>query len=385
MVRQNKEYYQAKRENNKMNKRFSNTEYKKWLQELKTKIKSTQIKAALSVNAELIQLYWEIGKMIVQKQKESKWGSKFVEQLSKDLKKEFPNMNGFSRANLYFMKQFFLFYYQDNKIVAQLGRQFETSTDNKMDKKSENSGILRYLAQIPWKHNILIIQKSENIKEALFYINKTIENNWSRSVLEYQIETDLYRRQGKAVTNFKNTLPEVESDLAQALLKDPYNFDFIMLSERAKEKDLENELIQHITGFLLELGKGFAYLGRQYKLKVGEKEFFTDLLFYHTKLKSYVVIELKMKEFQPEFIGKLNFYITAINETVKDEYDKPTIGILLCKTKDNIVVDFSIKDINKPIGVSEFSHTQLPENIRKQLPTETDFKQILNIDYGKTE
>lgn len=304
--------------------------------------------------------------MIVKKQEKANWGSKFIDQLAKDLKVEFPNLTGFSRSNLYLMKQFYLFYNQGDIFVDQVGRQLK--------KKLKEE----YLTQIPWKHNVRIVQKSQTVDEALFYVKKTIENNWSRSVLEYQIETKLFERQGKAITNFKKTLPYPNSDLALELLKDPYNFDFIALSEKAKEKDLEDKLIQHITEFLLELGKGFAYMGRQYKLQVGKKEFFTDLLFYHTKLKSYVIIELKMNSFQPEYIGKLNFYITAINEILKDETDNQTIGILLCKTKDNVIVDFSIKDINKPIGVSEYSYKRLPENIKAQLPSETDFKQVLN-------
>ncbi len=348
-----------------MNKLSASQEYKKWLSKLKSKIKSSQIKAALSVNSELIKLYWEIGKMIVDKQKESRWGSNFIKQIALDLRTEFQGIKGFSQSNIYAMRQFYLFYSQTDVNFHQLGGK---SIDD----------IYQNLLFIPWRHHILIIQKSKSIEEAVFYINKTIENNWSRSVLEYQIETNLYKRQGKAVTNFKNTLPQPESDLAQQLLKDPYNFDFITLSEKAKEKDLENKLIEHLTAFLLELGKGFAYMGRQYNLKVGGKDFFTDLLFYHTKLKAYIVIELKMSEFQPEFIGKLNFYITAINQTIKDEYDNPTIGILLCRTKNNVVVDFSIKDINKPIGVSEFSYAQLPEEIRKQLPSENELKQILD-------
>jgi len=352
-----------------MNELYSNIEYKNWLRELKQKIKAGQIKAALSVNSELIKLYWEIGAMIVEKQKQSKWGSGFIEQTAKDLRKEFPNIKGFSKANLYLMRRLYIFYNQGDINVEQLVPQIQR------DK----------LLQIPWGHHVMILKKIKNINEALFYINKTIENNWSRSVLEYQIETNLYERQGKAITNFENTLPQSDSDLARELLKDPYNFDFITLSENANEKELEDKLTQHITEFLLELGKGFAYMGRQYKLKVGEKEFFIDLLFYHTKLKAYIVIELKMTEFQPEFIGKLNFYVTAVNEIVKDESDHPTIGILLCKTKDNVVVDFSIKDIGKPIGVSEFSYTQLPENIRKQLPSENEFKQILSENYGKTK
>ena len=363
-----------------MNKLFDNTEYKTWLQTLKNKIRSSQIKAALSVNAELIKLYWEIGAMISRKQKESKWGSGFIRQLSIDLKKEFPGMKGFSQSNIYAMRQFYLFYSPllspPDKDMKTTGKENFHQLGGKLQ-QTDYKIIIEDLLQIPWRHHVLIIQKSQTIDEALFYVRKTIENHWSRAVLEYQIETGLYHRQGKAVTNFKQTLPQPGSDLATELLKDPYHFDFIALPEKIKEKDLENKLIQHITEFLLELGKGFAYMGRQFRLKVGEKEFFTDLLFYHTRLKSYVIIELKTTEFQPEFIGKLNFYITAVNETVKDESDNPTIGILLCKTKDDVVVDFSIKDLNKPIGVSEYTYKRLPENIKAQLPSETEFKQLL--------
>ncbi len=365
-----------------MDKLFENSDYKIWLQTLKAKIRSSQIKAAISVNAELIKLYWEIGAMIAHKQKVNKWGSGFIRQLSIDLKKEFPGMKGFSQSNIYAMRQFYSFYsplLSDNKTT---GEEIFHQLGGKLQQADYNV-VIEELLQVPWRHHVVIIQKSQSIEEALFYVQQTIENNWSRAVLEYQIESGLFLRQGKAITNFKTTLPQPGSDLASDLLKDPYNFDFIMLSERVKEKDLENKLIQHITEFLLELGKGFAYLGRQFKLKVGEKEFFTDLLFYHTKLKSYVIIELKTTEFQPEFIGKLNFYITAVNETVKDETDNPTIGILLCKTKDDVVVDFSIRDINKPIGVSEYTYKRLPENIRNQLPTEREFKQILNKNHTK--
>ncbi|MCK5851415.1 DUF1016 family protein [bacterium] len=367
-----------------MSKLEINKDYKKWLLELKLKIKSSQIKAALQVNSELIALYWNIGAMICEKQSKSNWGSKLIEQVATDLKSEFPDLTGFSRSNLYSMRQFYLFYNQHDLIVQQLVGQIE---DIKKETKNEivqqvagqfqKNEIVQKLKLIPWGHHTLIFQKIKKINEALFYVEQTIENNWSRSVLEYQIETNLYSRQGKAITNFKNTLPEPESDLAQQLLKDPYNFDFLTLSKKAKEKDLELKLINHISDFLLELGKGFAYMGRQYKLKVGNKEYFTDLLFYHTKLKAYVIIELKMTEFEPEFIGKLNFYTSAINELVKDETDKPTIGILLCKNKDNFVVDFSIKDINKPIGVSEFSYNELPEDIKSELPSEKQLQEEL--------
>ncbi len=367
-----------------MSKLEINKDYKNWLIDLKSKIKNSQIKAALQVNSELISLYWDIGGMICEKQTKNNWGSKLVEQVAKDLKSDFPDLTGFSRSNLYSMRQFYLFYNQQLTIVHQVGGQLENVDINSKNEivqqvagKLERNDDIQKLKLIPWRHHTLILQKIKNIKEAIFYIKETIENNWSRSVLECQIETNLYKRQGKAITNFKNTLPPPESDLAQQILKDPYNFDFLTLTKKAKEKDLELKLINHISDFLLELGKGFAYMGRQYKLKVGSKDFFTDLLFYHTKIKAYVVIELKMTEFEPEFIGKLNFYTTAINETIKDENDKPTIGILLCKNKDNYVVDFSIKDINKPIGVSEFSYNELPDEIKTELPSDKQFNEEL--------
>ena len=360
-----------------------NQEYTNWISELKSSIKNRQIKAAIAVNSNLILMYWDLGKQIVEKQQTSKWGTGFIDQLSNDLKSEFPEMGGFSSYNLRFCKTFYEFYCKfdfweqvvpnlnndENVIWEQLVPKLETDIYLK-----ENNQLFK----IPWGHHILILKKIKNPQEAIFYINQTIINNWSRAVLEYQIETRLYNRQGKAITNFKSTLPEIESDLANELLKDPYNFEFLTLSNQAKEKDLEQQLIIHISKFLLELGKGFAYMGRQYLLKVGSKEYRTDLLFYHTKLKCYIVIELKFKDFEPEFIGKLNFYVSAINELVKDDSDKPTIGILLCKTKDNFEVEFALKDINKPIGVSEFNYTQLPEEIKNELPTMEQFKNELN-------
>ncbi len=369
-----------------------NQEYTNWISELKSSIKNRQIKAAIAVNSNLILMYWDLGKQIAEKQQNSKWGSGFIDQLSNDLKSEFPEMGRFSRTNLFAIKKFYLFYSQ--KLSFENGDliipQVRGLLENDILNINQNEGIPQVgglldipsiiieCCKIPWKHNLLIIEKSKNKNEVIFYINQTIVNNWSRAVLEYQVETNLYNRQGKAITNFKSTLPQIESDLANELLKDPYNFEFLTLSDQAKEKDLEQQLIVHISKFLLELGKGFAYMGRQYLLKVGTKEYRTDLLFYHTKLKCYIVIELKFKDFEPEFVGKLNFYVSAVNELVKDELDKPTIGILLCKTKDNFEVEFALKDINKPIGVSEFKYTQLPDEIKNELPTMEQFKNELN-------
>lgn len=322
-----------------MNDLLTNTDYKNWIVELKSKIRQSQIKAALAVNSQLILMYWELGQQITEKQKNSQWGSSFIDQLSKDLKSEFPEMSGFSVKNLRYCRNFYLFY-SDASIWQQLVAKLQ-NTDKQY--------VLSKITLIPWGHNLLILQKVKKPEEVLFYISQTIENNWSRSVLEYQIESGLFSRQGKAISNFKTTLPKIESDLAQALLKDPYNFEFLALSDNAREHELEQRLVQHISQFLLELGKGFAYMGRQFSVKIGKKEYRTDLLFYHTKLKAYIVIELKLKEFEPEFIGKLNFYISAINEVVKENNDNPTIGILLCKNKDDFEVDFSLRDINKPI------------------------------------
>lgn len=365
---------------------ITNSDYKNWLFDLKLKIKQSQIKAALAINSELILMYWELGKQIAEKQQNAKWGSGFIEQLSNDLKIEFPEMSGFSISNIYEIMKFYKYFSQNESVFHQLGGQLSsTGFGNTKDLNFHQVGgnlllhnyIANFCIKIPWRHIVLILQKCNTTDAVHFYIEKTIENNWSRSILEYQIETNLQKRQGKAISNFKYTLPEIESDLAQQLLKDPYNFEFLSLSTEAKEKDLEQKLIQHITQFLLELGKGFAYLGKQYSLNVGRKDYRIDLLFYHIQLKSYIVIELKMKEFEPEFIGKLNFYISAINELVKTENDNPTIGILLCKNKDNFEVEFALKDINNPIGVSEFKYAALPENIKKALPTMEEFKNEL--------
>jgi predicted nuclease of restriction endonuclease-like (RecB) superfamily len=367
-----------------MGELLNNNDYTVWLSELKTTIRQRQIKAALAVNSELIQMYWDLGSQIVQKQENAKWGTGFIDQLSKDLKAEFPEMSGFSGKNLRYCRAFFLFYSENTiwqQVVAKLDDEITKQPVSQLEKSQQFVGESENpLFSIPWGHHILIMQKVKNQNDALFYIQKTIENNWSRAVLEYHIETQLHSRQGKAITNFTNTLPEPESDLAQQIIKDPYNFEFLTLAESAKEKDLERELIHNISKFLLELGKGFAYLGNQFTLKVGKKEYRLNLLFYHIHLRRYIVIELKLQEFQPEFIGKLNFYVSAVNEFVKTDYDNETIGILLCKNKDNFEVEFSLKDVNKPIGVSEFKYKELPQEIKNALPTPQELEnQLKNV------
>lgn len=323
--------------------------YSIWLKELKQKVRLVQIKAAVKVNSELLQFYWELGQSIVDKQKNAKWGDGFLKQLSIDLSSEFPGMKGFSKRNLELIRQWYVFYNQENLIAKQAVSQ---------------------LVQIPWGHNIAIISKCKNIDEALFYIQKTIQNNWSRSVLTHHIESDLFKRKGKAITNFKVTLPAPQSDLAKETLKDPYNFDFLTITEKHNEKELEDALINHVTKFLLELGAGFSYIGQQYKLDIAGDEFFIDLLFYHVKLHCYVVVELKSVKFKPDFAGKLNFYVSAVDGVLKSEQDNATIGILICKSKNDTVVEYALKDVHKPIGVSEYIITKkLPDEFKSSLPS----------------
>lgn len=346
----------------KINK-IHNPEYSEWLVKLKQRIKSTQIKAALSVNREIILLYWEIGKELFEKQENQGWGNSVVDNLEKDLAAEFPNLKGFSRRNLFYMKSFYSFFKSDFEKVQQL------------------------VAQIPWGHNILISSKSQTIEESIFYLSETINNGWSRSVLDLQIGNDLYLRQGKATTNFKTTLPSSNSDLARQTLKDPYLFDFLTLKKNADEKSIEDLLTKHITRFLLELGTGFAFIGRQHKLEVGEKDFYIDLLFYHTKLRCYVVVELKAKSFKPEYAGKLSFYLSAVDDKLKTDADNPTIGIVLCQQKNKIEVEYALRGISQPIGVAEYQLSkEIPDEIKSELPTIEEIENELaaNLDnYNK--
>ena len=262
--------------------------YKQWLTELKGKIRSVQIKAAIAVNSALITFYWELGKML--SEKESIWGAKLVEQLAKDLQEEFPELKGLSRSNLFNCKKFYQFYSQE-LIQQPVGLIDDQATFHIQHSDNQSLEMVQQLVgQIPWGHNIFIFTKSKNINEAHFYISQTIENNWSRDTLALQIKTDLYFRNGKAISNFKNTLPEPLSELAQQTLKDPYIFDFMTLATGFKEKDIEKQLVQHITKFLLELGKGFAFVGQQFHLEIADNDYYIDLLFYHIKLKCYVVL-----------------------------------------------------------------------------------------------
>ena len=325
------------------------TEYISWVNELKILIQKTQIKAAISVNRELLGLYWTIVKSISEKVNNTNWGSSVVEKLSKDLKVEFPNQKGFSRSNLFSMKKWFEFY---------------SKSEIDLEK------VQQLVGQIPWGQNVVIISKSRNIQEALFYSNKTIENNWSRSVLLHQIELNFYERHGKAITNFTTTLPTPHSELAIETLKDPYKFDFLTLQEKALEKDIENQLVKHITSVLLELGTGFSFIGQQVPVKIDNQDFYIDLLFYHIKLKCYVVVELKAIEFKAEFAGKMNLYLSAIDDSLKTDTENPTIGLLLCKSKSKIIAEYALRGMTQPIGIAEYEiNNAIPKEIKTELPT----------------
>ncbi len=343
----------------KKSEKINISEYYEWINKIKAKIHSTRAKVILSANSELLNLYWEIGKEIVEKQTKADWGSKIIEKIAIDLKHEFPDIKGFSRRNIYAMRQWYLLYSQRFEFVPQV------------------------VAQIPWGQNRLIITKIKDIDEALFYAQETLKNSWSRDILEIQIEERLYQRQGKAITNFDNVLPEKQSNTAKNILKDPYNFDFLGLENDALEKSIEDELTKHITEFLLELGKGFAYVGNQYKIEISETDYFIDLLFYHLDLRCFIVIELKAGKFKPEYAGKLNFYLSAVDCQLKKETDNPSIGILLCKKKDKIEVEYALRDINKPMGISEYQLTEaIPDNLKSKLPS---IEEIENELTGKIE
>ena len=322
------------------------SEYKEFIVAIKSKIQNSQIKASIKVNIELLKLYWDIAKMIVEKQKDSAWGTNFIEQISKDLKREFPNMKGFSVTNIKYMRSWYIFW------------------------SEKSPQVVDEIFKIPWGHNREIITKIKNIDEACFYVQKTTQNNWSRVVLLHQIESNLYTRSQKSINNFDKNLPAPQSDLAKALLKDPYSFDFLMLREKHSEQELEDALMEHMTKFLLELGNGFAFVGRQYQLRVGNDEFRIDLLFYHIKLKCYIVVELKTLKFKPEFAGQLNFYVSAIDGELKEPNDNPTLGILICKSKNDTVVEYALQRIDSPIGVSNYELTHvLPNEFKSSLPS----------------
>ncbi len=319
--------------------------YTDWLADLKTRIHSAQQRATLAVNRELVLLYWQIGRDILTRQAEQGWGAKVIERLAEDLRAAFPEVKGFSRANLMYMRAF-AEAWPDAEIVQQA------------------------VGQLPWGHNLVLLTRLKNAEQRLAYARSAIAHGWSRNVLNIHIETRLLERQGAALTNFELTLPKPQSDLARESLKDPYRLDFLGLGREAGEREIENALVKHITEFLLELGAGFAFVGRQVLLDVAGDEFFIDLLFYHLKLRCYVVIELKGGKFKPEHLGQLSFYLAAVDAQVKHPQDAPTIGLLLCKSKNKVVAEYALRNNTQPLGVAEYQLLDsLPEELQTSLPS----------------
>ena len=309
--------------------------YQHWLGELKTRIVQARQRAVLSVNRELILLYWHIGQEILARQQEAGWGAKIISQLSEDLRHEFPDMKGFSSRNLNYMRKF-AYTWPDNEFVQQLA------------------------AQLPWTHLCVLLDKPASREQAEWYMQKAITNGWSRNVLVNQIDSGLYTRSGSAINNFHATLPAPQSELAQQTFKDPYIFDFLDLGESLSERELEKALTAHITRFLLELGSGFSFVGKQVHLEVGGEDFYIDLLFYHLKMRCYIVIELKSGDFRPEHIGQLDFYLTAVDRQMKSAHDTPSIGLLLCQSRNKIVAEYALHNKHQPIGIAEYRLSQLP-------------------------
>jgi len=320
-------------------------EYASFLMEIKTQIQSAQIRAVLFVNHELVFLYWHIGSGILKQQEKLGWGAKVIDSLSADLMRAFPEMRGFSQRNLKYMRAFAEAYRNEAIVQGEL-------------------------AQISWYHHISLLDKVKDPVQREWYIRKTIDNGWSRNVLVHQIESGLFHSEGKAITNFSRNLPAQQSELAQQMMKDPYVFDFLSLGEDAHERDLENGLIRNLRDFLIELGVGFSFVGSQYHLDVGDQDFYIDLLFYHLRLRCFVVIDLKMGEFSPEDAGKMNFYLSAADDLLRHRSDKPCIGIILCKSRNHAVAEYALRDLKKPLGVSTYQlMTVLPDNLKGSLPT----------------
>ncbi len=319
--------------------------YAALLSSIKQRIQSAQVRAAVSVNRELVMLYWGIGREILVRQAQEGWGRNIIPRLAADLKSQFPEMKGLSPRNLGYMKAF-AEAWPEEAILQQLA------------------------AKLPWFHNCLILDKIKDQAERFWYVEAAIENGWSRNILAHHIDSRLFHRQGKAITNFERTLPSPQSDLAQQLLKDPYNFDFLTLSQGAHERDLESGLVEHIRKFLLELGVGFSFVGSQYPLEIAGEDYRLDLLFYHLKLRCFIVIDLKGGAFQPEYTGKMNFYLSAVDDTLKHPTDQPSIGLILCRTKKQLVVEYALRGTTTPMGISEFTHlANLPEEFKGSLPT----------------
>jgi predicted nuclease of restriction endonuclease-like (RecB) superfamily len=319
--------------------------YAELFDQLKARIETSRLRASLAVNCELVLLYWSIGRDILERQARLGWGARVIDRLAADLRRAFPEIKGFSPRNLKYMRAF-AEAWPDEYVVQQA------------------------VAQIPWGHNVRLLDRVRDPTEREWYVHQTVEYGWSRNVLVHQIESKLYERQGRALTNFDRSLPAPQSELARQVLKDPYAFDFLTLGPEARERDLERGLLDHIRDFLLELGVGFAFVGSQYPLEVGGQDYYLDLLFYHLRLRAFVVVDLKIGEFEPEHAGKMGFYLQAVDDLLRHAADQPTIGIILCKTKNEVIVEYSLRSVDKPVGVSSYTLAEsLPDTLKGSLPT----------------
>lgn len=336
-------------------------QYRKWISDIKARFKQSQIKASIRVNTSMLEFYWNLGRDIVTLKAEEVWGSSVIQQLSLDLRDEFPGVKGLSYTNMKYVSQWYRFYNQHLANRQQVVGEIEMP---------------QIFGLVPWGHHIHIMAKCDSFDEAIFYINKTVEGNWSRKRMDDEIASNLYASQGTSLNNFSDRLPQPQGNLANEILKDPYRFDFLSMTKGYSEKQLEDALAHNISRFLLELGKGFAYVGRQMELRMPNgQSFFPDMIFYHIKLKCYVVVELKIVDFIPEFAGKLNFYVSAADNLLKGEDDNPSIGLLICKSKDETIVKWSFQDINKPIGVASYELSQLvSQTLSDALPSIEDIE-----------
>jgi predicted nuclease of restriction endonuclease-like (RecB) superfamily len=359
------------------------TNYISILESLKEKIRQARVKATYAVNTQMLAIYWEIGNTIAGQENSAGWGKKIVEKLSDDLREEFADMKGFSPRNLRYMRDFSFAYPQFLILQAPLAKL--ESTENQQDTILQGglaTIVQPPIAQLSWYHHITLLDKVKTEQERHFYIHETAKNGWSRDVMVHQIESGLYQRTGKITSNFTHTVPAFQSELVQQVFKDPYKFDFVYLGKEAKERDIEDALTQQLTKFLLELGQWFSFMGRQYRITLGEKEYFFDLLFYHTRLKRYIVIELKIDEFKPEYKGKMEYYLTLADEQLKAEGDEPSIGLILCKTKDGLVAEYALRDSSKPIGIAEYRLNEaLPANIKGEMPSIEELEAEIEKEY----
>ena len=342
-------------------------EYKNWISDVSKRFRKSQLKAAVKVNEEMLRFYWTMGRDIAKMSNEAKYGNQFYNTISTDLKDIFPDIKSFSPTNLKYMRYFYEMY-PTAEICQKVVDESETSENRQQ--LADESG-LQWIFRIPWGHHMFLLDKcKENQEKALFYVKKTIENNWSRAVMQNQVSSNLYEREGKALTNFAKTLPAIQSDLAQAITKDPYNFDFLTMQETYDEKELKDALLNDVSHFLLELGTGFAYMGREVRLVVGEKEKFLDLLFYNTKAHCYVVVEVKTGDFDSANAGQLGTYVVAVNHQIKTEYDNPTIGLLVCRGLDRVEAQYALESSSQPLGISSYELSKLvPEKFKGSMPT----------------